>query len=318
MKGFLSLLLFSVSAVFTQGQAPRQPDFTISREVAKPIAAIAYSSDARFLAVAGSDNAILLYDIRADGKLGDILSRKLTGHEAPIVALAFRDSSSLVSVSLDQTVRIWNAASGKILHSAEMNLGKQPLAALAPGNQPLLAGANSNRVRLWNYGSGELLRSFDANDSAVSTLVFTPDGKLMVIGTTKGVVRVMDVATWKVTRIIDMDSPVHSLAASSDRIVVGYADGTVNLLSLGEETSIPEIKAHQRPVSALAFSPKGERFASGSADGAVKVWDSETLKLLCTVGEHTARVLSIVFSPDGKQVVAVSADGKVDGWALTP
>jgi WD40 repeat protein len=113
-----------------------------------------------------------------------------------------------------------------------------------------------------------------------------------------------------------MDSPVHSLAASMRQIVVGYADGTLNLLSLGDQTSVPEIKAHQRTVSAVAFSPKGERFASGSADGEVKVWDGDSLKQLYTLAGHTAQVNSIVFSPDGKQVAAVNADGEVDGWTI--
>src|SRR5215469_4651740 len=248
MKGFLCLLICWVSAAFAQAQTTRQPEWTISGVSAKPVAAIAYSPDSRFLAVGGKDNSICVYDMRADGKLRDELSRRLTGHGTAIVALAFGDSNTLVSVSLDQTAKIRDVASGKVLHSAELNSGKQLVAVLAPGNQPLLAGANTNRVRLWNYESGALLKSFEANDSGVSTLAFTPDGKLLVIGTTKGVIRVMDVAAWKMARIIDMDSPVHSLAASSNRIVVGYADGTLNLLSLGEQTSIPEIKAHERAV----------------------------------------------------------------------
>jgi len=316
MKRFLCLLLFSVSAAIARGQVVRQPDFTISGVGAKPVAAIACSPDARFLAVGGSDYAILLYDVRADGELRDLLSRKLRGHEAPIVAFSFENAKTLVSVSLDQTAKIWNVASGKLVHSEELNLGKQFVAALAPGNQPLLAGASGNRVRLWNYESGALLKSFEANDSAISTLAFTPDGKLLVIGTTKGVIRVMDVAAWKVARIIDMDSPVHSLAASSERIVVGYADGTLNLLSLGEPTSIPEIKGHRGAVSALVFSPKGEYFASGSTDGAVKVWDSDSLKSLYTLAGPTAQVVSIVFSADGKHVAVVDANGAVDCWHI--
>ena len=316
MKGFLCLVLCSASAFFAQAQPRQQPDFTVSAEIHEPVAAIAYSPDAQSFAIAGSDNEIRVYDVRTDGEVTARLSRKLSGHQAPIAVLAFKDIRTLVSASLDQTAKSWNVTSGKLLHSREFNFGKQFIPAFAPGNQPLLAAASFDRVKLWNHESGELLKTFEANDSDVSALSFTPDGKRLVIGTAKGVIRVMDVVAWKVTRLIDLDTPVHALAASMDRIAVGYADGAVDLLSLGEQTSVPEIKAHQGALTALAFSPKGDRFASGSMDGGVRVWASDTRKLLCTLEGPATKVMSIIFSPNGQKVLAVGADGKVNCWSL--
>lgn len=313
MKRFLCVLIYSASTFFTQAQPHQRPDFTISAKNTKPIAAIAYSPDGQSFAAAESDNEIRVYDAaRPDGEL----SRNLSGHQAFVVALAFKDNSTLVSVSLDQTVKSWNVSSSEMLHSREFNFGKQFIPAFAPGNRPVLVVASFDRVKLWNYQSGALLGTFEANDSDVSTLSFTPDAKRLVIGTAKGVIRVMDVAAWKVARLIDLDTPIQALAASGDRIAVGYADGTIDLLRLGEQASVPEIKAHEGAVSSLAFSPKGDRFASGSLDGMVKLWDSNTRNLLCTLEGRSTKVLSIVFSPNGQKVLAAGADGKIDCWTI--
>lgn len=294
----------------------RKPDLTISAASASPIAVIAYNPNGRFLAVAGSDNAIRVYDARPGDRLTAGLEQTLTGHTAPILAIGFQDTNRLVSVSLDHTAKMWDIASGKLLHSVELNFGKQLISAIAPGNQPFLAGAALTQVRLWNYQTGEPLKKFEANDSDVAALAFTPDGKLLVIGTTKGVVRVMDVATWKVTRAIDLDTPVHSLAASANHILVGYEDGTVALLNLGDQDSIPQLKQQTGAINAVAFSAKGERFASASADQTVKVWDTGTLKLLCSLEGHRSAVLSVVFSPNGRKMASSGADGTVNYWTL--
>ncbi|HEX3624370.1 MAG TPA: hypothetical protein VH280_02985, partial [Verrucomicrobiae bacterium] len=210
--------------------------------------------------------------------------------------------------------KIWDITSGKMIHSAALNFGNGMVAAFAPGEQPYLAGAVSNNVRLWNYQTGDGITNFVTNDSGVVAMAFTPDGKLLVIGTTKGVVRVLDVAAWKVTRIIDLDSPIHSLAATTNRILLGYGDGTVAMLKFEEQASIPEVKKQIGAINAVAFSPKGEQFAAASADGTVKVWDAETMKLLFSLGAHDGAVLSVAFSPNGREIVSGDVDGKVNCW----
>ena len=306
-----------ISNTYPPQEDIRRPDLTISDGVSRARAVIAYNPNGRFLAVAGQDNSIRLYDARPGDRLTAELAQKLTGHTSAILAIGFNGTNTLVSVSDDQTAKSWDIVSGKLIHSAELNFGKHLIAAIAPGSETLLAGGASREVRLWNYQTGEKLKSFEVNDSNVAALAFTPDGKLLVIGTTKGVVRVMDVATWKVTRTIDLDSPIYSLAASMSRVAVGYGDGTIALLNLeGEQISVPEVKKQTGKINALAFDGKGGRFASASADGTVKVWNTETLKLFSSLEGQSNEVLSIVFNPTGKRVASGGADGRIQCWTV--
>ena len=292
----------------------QRPYFTITNTGAVS-GIIAYDPSGRYLAVAG-DKIVHIYDTSSNNRLTVDLIRTLHSGDAQILGVAFSETNTLVSISLDQSVSTWDIQTGKVLHTAKLEFGKQICFAIAPGQSWLAADTSFGRARLWNFQSGKLLQSFEPGDSWASALAFTPDGKSLVIGTEKGVLRVMDVASWTVARVIDLDSPIKSLAASAEHIVVGYFDGTVAILNFGDQTSIPEIKKQSGAINALAFNPKGDRFASASADHSVKVWDAITLKLLCSLEGHGAAALGVVFSPDGKKMVSIDAEGVVNFWTV--
>jgi len=296
----------------------RKPDFTVTGNNTNGNGVIAYNPNGQLLAVAAGDKAIRIYDARPGDHPTAKLSKTLIGHAASIVGLNFTETNTLVSISLDQTAKVWDVASGKLLHSADLPAGIQIRIAIAPGHQFLAADSSSGKARLWNYQTGELLKTFEPNDSWASVLAFTPDGKQLVIGTEKGVLRVLDVATWRVTKTIDLDAPNHALAASSERISVGYGDGAVAILNLGDQPSVSEVRKQNEVINGLAFSPKGDRFASASADKTVKVWDTATLQLLCSLEGHRAPVLSVAFSPDGQKLASIDAAGNVNFWTMPP
>lgn len=309
MKSLLSFIL-CVMATTATGWA--QSDQKNTNGETNAVTAIAMSADS-LLAEAGSDGTIRIYD---RNRAGAAMQQNLAVNGAPVVAMSFCESNLLVAVSRDGTVKMWDAVSGRMVRAARLGLEKKPIAVLAPGRKPLLAEAESREVRFWNYETGERIHDFEVNDSGVAAMAFTPDGQLLVIGSVKGVVRVMDVAAWKVKRMIDLDTPIYSIAASLKRIAVGYGDGSVAVLSMSDEDSVPEVKRQTQAIGALAFSPSGDAFASSSADGSVKIWDSGTLKLLGSMDGNGSGAPAIVFSRDGRWVFSCRTFGDVNYWSL--
>jgi WD40 repeat protein len=303
-----------VSAV-RQVEQILKPDFSITNADSVGAGSIAYNSNGHFLAVAGGKNVQIYDALPGEGRTVNLM-RTLNGHAERILGLAFSDTNTLMSVSLDQTVKIWEVATGKMIHSATVQTAKGAGFAWQPGRESLAADTSLGKVRLWNYQTGEVLKTFEPGDSGASAVAFTPNGKTLVIGTEKGVLRVMDVATWTVAHTIDLDSPILSVAASAEHIVVGYFDGTVAILNFGDQPSVPEVKKQSGAINALAFSPNGELFASASADHSVKVWDTATLKVMFSLEGHAAPVAAVVFSPDGKRVASMDADGVVIFWTM--
>jgi WD40 repeat protein len=78
------------------------------------VTSIAFSSDNRYIAVAGVDLSIRVFNLDT----GQLI-KMLYGHERPIEALAFHPNGWLfASASRDGTIGLWNAAKG---------IGKCPL-----------------------------------------------------------------------------------------------------------------------------------------------------------------------------------------------
>ena len=71
------------------------------------VSTLAFSPDGRYLATAGEDLAINLWDIGSGKRI-----KKMTGHTASIYSLSFSaESSMLVSGGADWTVRCWDVKS---------------------------------------------------------------------------------------------------------------------------------------------------------------------------------------------------------------
>ena len=70
---------------------------------------------------------------------------------------------------------------------------------------------------------------------------------------------------------------------------------------------------HAKPVSTLAFAPKGMRLASGARDGSVAVWalESDGQGEPIGVALMADRVSTIAWRPDGRALTVVNGQGGV-------
>ncbi|NWG20313.1 MAG: PD40 domain-containing protein [Chloroflexi bacterium] len=98
--------------------------------------------------------------------------------------------------SFDQTLRVWDAQSGRELRQLAGHTDAIVGVAISPDGRYILSGSLDRTARLWNLATGQEVRRFVGHTGTTGlagAIAFTPDGRRMLTAGTAGTARLWDV-----------------------------------------------------------------------------------------------------------------------------
>jgi WD40 repeat protein len=243
------------------------------------------------------------------------------GHTAPITTLALsRDEAYIVSGGMDGTARLWDAATGRELHTFNQSRWVTSV-AISADSRHIAAGNLGETVPVWDIESHKMVTSFA--HPMTTAVAFTPDRKQVLTGGWGGNLRLWSVETGKEVRHYEgmeagVASHINAVAISPDGKFVAACNGfnSAYIWSIATAKQVRELIGHQGKVLAIAFSPDGRQILTGSEDKTGRLWDAATGKELKRLKGHTDRVVSVAFSSDRKRAVTGGHDKTVRLWDL--
>jgi WD40 repeat protein len=136
---------------------------------------VAYSADGKFLAAAGEDKAIRVWEL----KTGRVLHR-MDGSPDAVLSVAFSPHASIVaSAGRDQAIRTWRISNGK-LRSTWLGHGARVWSiAFAPDGETLASASADGTIRFWDVLTGRQVTQLDRTPEA-RAIAFTPEGQLLI------------------------------------------------------------------------------------------------------------------------------------------
>ncbi len=146
------------------------------------VTALRASRDGRYLAAAvsvpGLAATVLWVDV-----LRQQVVRQFQGHGDAVYALAISpDGQTLATGGYDRRIRIWDVASGALLHELVGHNGAIYDLDFHPQGTVLASASADQTIKIWHVARGERLDTFGQAEGEMTCVRFSPDGRTILGG----------------------------------------------------------------------------------------------------------------------------------------
>ena len=248
------------------------------------ITSIVYSPDGTTIVSGNSDGGIRVWDVNTRQRIGTLrtdsggVTSVAYSPDSTIIAAGkgwnFRTMRSTNRNEKGDTVRLWDAKTGK--HKATLTGHTNSIysVSFSPDNTTIVSASSDNTVRLWNVNTGETKVTLIGHTDSVNSVAYAPNG--------------------------------HTIATAS-------SDKTVRLWNATTGKHEATLTGHTDSVTWVTYSPHGNMIATASGgrhsnDNTVRLWNAKTGETQAILTGHH-RIKSIVYASDGETLTYQQENG---------
>jgi WD40 repeat protein len=238
------------------------------------ITSLAISPDGRLLMSGGKDCTVRLWNL-PHGTLIKTLNTQekkqsyFSKDQFPSLLAVSPDGKLLVSISQDNTIRLWELPGARLIKKLKMGL-KEGMRFISPDGK-LLATANSDghheAVRLWSLPDGSLVNLLKNHRGEVNRLAFSHDSRLLVSSTTENTVQLWSIPDGNLIKTLEGDlGRIECLAISPGGKLLAIGsfewgsdancfDWPVRLFDLPDGKPLEILRGNKTVLNLIAISP---------------------------------------------------------------
>ncbi|KAM0443818.1 hypothetical protein ACHAO4_010354, partial [Trichoderma viride] len=208
------------------------------------------------------------------------LLRTLRGHSHSVTSVAFSaDGRDIASGSSDNTIKIWDATTGKERQTLRSHSRLVTSVAFSANSRDIASGLSDNTIKIWDATTGKERQTLRGHSHSATSVAFSADGRDIASGSSDNTIKIWDATTGKERQTLRGHSGwVYSVAFSADGrdIASGSDDQTIKIWDATTGKEQQTLTGHSGAVQSVAFSADGRYIASGSSDKTIKIWDAST------------------------------------------
>jgi WD40 repeat protein/serine/threonine protein kinase len=249
---------------------------------------VAFSPDGKLAASGDLDGHVCLWDVATGAEF-----RHLEGHTNAVLSVTFSPDGKQLATSSgevrqaqpgeDNTVRLWDVASGAEIRRFEGHQSAVWSVAFSPDGKKLVSSsgpllvAGDTSIRVWDINTGAELVRIEGHHDSVGSVMFSPDGKYVLSGSDDNTARLWDAET-------------------------------------GQE--VRRFEGHAGFINRALFNPDGHTIITGSDDDTIRLWNANTGDEIYRIEGHDDTIVDMELSADGRRLLAVSADNDMRLWRI--
>ncbi|OSZ80607.1 hypothetical protein CAP36_04975 [Chitinophagaceae bacterium IBVUCB2] len=220
------------------------------------------------------------------------------------------------SGDLDGKIKIWEAATGKLL--ASLNRGHPTALAFTKDNKALIiTGFTPAEAYIIQTGKSISLAGYDFSGG----LATSPDGKWIAISgqyySEKGSagIRILDASTFHLVDSIPEKFYNEEIKFSNDsKSLALYGGKETELWDIEKRKVTASFEGHSSRITNLEFSENDSQILTTADDSTARLWETQTGKPIIVFKGHTGTVWEAKFHPDGQKIITVSSDNTAKIW----
>lgn len=227
------------------------------------------------------------------------------------------DGKQVVTASSDETARVWDTATGKLIATLNGHKAAISYAVFSPDGQFVATVSEDKTAKIWDAKTGKQVWNLKGHDGHVFRCGFSPTGRTLVTGSTDKTAKAWDVATGKLL----WTTPAHQASVA---LVMFSPDGKevltvapmVTLWDAASGKFLKEPKENHEWNYTPLFTVDGRyRYRRGDQNTLI-IYDGITNQQLWTLPGHTDTLVEGSFSSDGAYIATASMDGTAMIWQL--
>jgi WD40 repeat protein len=191
------------------------------------------------------------------------------------------DSKFIAVGCADNTVRIFEAATGKEVHKIGNHENWVLGTVFGKDGRRVVSVGRDRAAKLTATDTGAFLENVNILRGELNAIARHPSRDVVVVGGEE-----------RIPYVYMMDRPKN----------MKIADDT---------TLILKIERQRGPIFALAWSPDGSQIAVASNSPEVNLYDAESGKKIASLTGHSAGIYALAYSPDSKRLATGGFDGKI-------
>ncbi len=281
-----------------------------------PITALEFDWSNQSLLTAGEDGLIKRWQLPV------VAPRISSGHSQPVRSVAVTPDGTLaVSGSQDQTVRVWNVATGAAVRTLAAPGGfggPVTSVALSADGKSVAAVSENGLLLVWNLADGAVLQRRMGLAGGMHQVVVLPENDQLATVDADQSLRL-----WRLPEAgkeIANDGAAYQVAATSPdgkRLAVGGQSAGKHAVIIRDRDSgkvVATLAGHEAAVTSIAFNKTGSHVITGSADKTARVWALAGAKELIKHEGYPGPVVAVALSDDGKVAFSSGTENNIRQW----
>src|SRR4029077_3528715 len=153
------------------------------------------------------------------------------------------DGRHVVSASADQTLKVWELASGRAVVTLEGHTDRVWACAVTPDGRHVVSASYDHTLKVWELASGRAVATLEGHTRRVIACAVTPDGRHVVSASYDHTLKVWALATYTCRLTHRGDAAYLAVAVSATTVTAGDSSGAVWFLDVPPSMASPRPQA---------------------------------------------------------------------------